>query len=256
MINAFKAAIAASPSHDTIDIVVAGAGINGAPFLLPNDKPASLDKDPPMPFNAPLTVNTVGLSNTAKLAQHYFSLPSKRSQTASKSLILIGSIGGTWRYTSCRYLQCVQVGVRGFFRKISKPLANSGIRVNLIAPWIMDTPLTQTGRHVSSRGSANWRASRCGKGGLDVNRCVVRSIPKNRRCILIMAILFVTCSKDALKLILFSLGHAFAVDPHRILDLCDDSKCHDGGVGIQEYFRNELPGYEEKIGKLMNMFDF
>ena len=34
-------------------------------------------------------------------------------------------------------------GVRGLFRSIREPLVTNNIRTNLIAPWIMDTPMSQ-----------------------------------------------------------------------------------------------------------------
>ncbi|KAK4690317.1 hypothetical protein P7C71_g6446, partial [Lecanoromycetidae sp. Uapishka_2] len=74
-VAAFKSAIKYS-HNSSIDVVVAVAGLFGAPFILPNEEPASLDHDPPPPPTAGpvFDVNIKGVYYTSKLAQHYFSL--------------------------------------------------------------------------------------------------------------------------------------------------------------------------------------
>ncbi|OCK72869.1 NAD(P)-binding protein, partial [Lepidopterella palustris CBS 459.81] len=139
-VAAFKAAIAFSPSHATVDIVVASAGVFGDPFLAADDPPASLDSDPPAPNLVALQVNTIGSFYTAKLAQLYLTLPGAGAKEP-KCLILVASLAAYFdiplmsSYTASKY------GVRGLFRSVRPLLADRGVRVNLLAPWIMDTPL-------------------------------------------------------------------------------------------------------------------
>lgn len=140
-VAAFKAAIAFSPSGATIDIVLAAAGVFGDPFLSADEPVVSLKSDPPAPSTIAFEVNSIGAYYTAKLAQLYFKLPGGPSATEPKSLILIASLAAYFdipvmsSYTGSKY------GARGVFRNIRSLLADRGIRVNLIAPWIIDTPL-------------------------------------------------------------------------------------------------------------------
>jgi 5'-hydroxyaverantin dehydrogenase len=141
-IVAFESAISSGLDGSSIDIVIASAGLWGVPFLLPNDEAASLDKDPAAPPLGPINVNLIGLSYTAKLAQHYFSLPGPTT-TSDKTLILIGSSGGYLEIPLAATYNASKWGVRGLFRTIREPLAAKGIRVNLIAPWLTDTPMSR-----------------------------------------------------------------------------------------------------------------
>jgi 5'-hydroxyaverantin dehydrogenase len=140
-VAAFKAAIAFSPTHDTVDIVVASAGVFGDPFLAADEPAVSLESDPPAPNLVALKVNSIGSFYTAKLAQLYLKMPKSGPSSEPPSLILIASLAAYFdiplmsSYTSSKY------AVRGLFRSIRPLFADRGIRVNLIAPWIMETPL-------------------------------------------------------------------------------------------------------------------
>lgn len=139
-VAAFKAAIFFDPDR-VLDIVVANAGLFSEPFIAPDEAPITFDQDPPKPDTAPWEVNTIGLSFTAKLAQLYFELPSEKPAPKPKSLILVSSIAAyvdfpvVAAYTSSKY------GARGFFKNMRGIFSSRGHRVNLIAPWIYDTPM-------------------------------------------------------------------------------------------------------------------
>ena len=140
-IKAFKAAIAHSPSKDKIDIVLAFAGVFDPPFFTPGECPPSLEEDPPVPVTNGLEVNLKGLYYTAKLAQHYFGLPSNSQQSYDKTLILISSLLAYWELPlACSY-NASKWGVRALFRTLREPLASRGIRLNMIAPWLQPTPM-------------------------------------------------------------------------------------------------------------------
>lgn len=146
-VEAFKSAIAFSGSN-SIDVVVTAAGLGGSDFISPNEEPPSLDKDLPEPRLAALTldVNSKGVYYTSKLAQHYFALPSSTLKTADKSsrksLILISSLAGYLELNAADYTAS-KWAVRGLFRSIRSRMEDLGYRVNLIAPWVMDTPMSK-----------------------------------------------------------------------------------------------------------------
>ena len=225
-IAAFRSAIAFGSSGSKVDIVVASAGLWGTPFLHPNDELASLDKDPPAPPMGPINVNLIGLSYTAKLAQHYFSLPTSGSKS-SKALILIGSSGGYLEIPLAAAYNASKWGVRGLFRTIREPLAAEGIRVNLIAPWLMDTPMSRA----------------------DSPAFQAVDLPVGKPAAVVKAV--IRCAVDE-----SISGRAFVVGPRTTMDLADDEDGHDGVLVIKKFMRNELPGYKEKIAKLMEMFGF
>lgn len=140
-VAAFRAAVLFHPDR-VLDIVVANAGMFSEPFVTPDEPPVSLDQDPPRPETGPWEVNCIGISFTAKLAQLYFELPSDKPASKPKSLILVSSIAAyvdfpvVAAYTSSKY------GTRGFFKNVRGIMASRGHRVNLIAPWIFETPMT------------------------------------------------------------------------------------------------------------------
>ena len=146
-VKAFKSAIKFS-GQDSINIVVAAAGLAGASFIHQEDAPPSLSNDPPQPSPAGPTfdVNAKGVYFTSKLAQHYFSV-SNVSREASeapfrKSLILISSLAGYLEINAADYT-ATKWAVRGLFRSIRSKMEDLGYRTNLIAPWVMDTPMSK-----------------------------------------------------------------------------------------------------------------
>ena len=144
-VQAFKSAIAFAGSN-SIDIVVAGAGLSGQRFISDQEETPSLNRDPPVPKAAgpTLAVNAEGAYYTSKLAQHYFALPSTSENIAryKKCLILISSIAGYLEIVASDYTAS-KWAVRGLFRSIRSKMEDLGHRVNLIAPWIMDTPMSK-----------------------------------------------------------------------------------------------------------------
>ena len=154
-ITAFKSAITYS-ARSTIDIVVAAAGVAGSPFIAPNEDPPSLEKDPPLPDSADLNfdVNAKGVYYTSKLAQHYFALPlpssSSSPQTTTQSspppfrkcLLLIASLAAYLEINGADYTAS-KWAIRGLFRAARSKMEDRGCRMNLIAPWVMDTPMSK-----------------------------------------------------------------------------------------------------------------
>ncbi|KAL9630779.1 MAG: hypothetical protein Q9164_006246 [Protoblastenia rupestris] len=142
---AFKSTITYSHTQ-SLDIVVAVAGLFGAPFILPYEEPASLDNDPTEPptTGPVIDVNIKGVYYTCKLAQHYFGLKGTHnaSPTPRKSLIVMGSLAGYFEFPQVVDYPLSKWAVRGLFRAIRPVMEDQGYRMNLIAPWIMDTPMS------------------------------------------------------------------------------------------------------------------
>lgn len=146
-VSAFKSAIAFS-KRDSIDIVVAVAGLPGTTFVESQEEAPSLDKDPPEPKLAGPTfdVNAKGVYYTTKLAQHYFALKPKSPDSLPairKSVILISSLAG-YLEINCGDYTSTKWAVRGLFRSVRSKMEDLGYRVNLIAPWVMDRPMSKS----------------------------------------------------------------------------------------------------------------
>ena len=127
--------------HSTVDTVLAAAGVFGIPFLAADEPAITLEDDPLEPSMVAVEVNTVGSYYTAKLAQLYFALPGSPPISEPKSLILISSLVAYMHTPLMSSYTASKFGVRGMFHSIRPIFADRGMRVNLIAPWIMDTPL-------------------------------------------------------------------------------------------------------------------
>ena len=143
-IHAFKSAIDFG-QRNSIDVVVAAAGVTGGRFEADIESP-SLEKDPPLPSASSLAfnVNAKGVYYTCKLAQYYFSLPvaseNAKSSSYRKSLVVISSIAGYLEINNTDYTAS-KWAVRGMFRAERSKMEDNGHRINLIAPWVMDTPM-------------------------------------------------------------------------------------------------------------------
>lgn len=220
----FRQALKSSSNH-TLDIVVGAAGVAGGPFMTPADEPLSLDKDPPAPLSSPIDVNVTGLLYTAKAAQLYLSYQTKErpeTQTDMKSLVLLGSLGGYMEIPLLANYNASKWGVRGLFRTLREPLLGSNIRLNLIAPWIMDTPMSQV--EVAMFKSVDVPIGRIEDVVDAVGHCV---------------------TDDRIT------GRSFAVGPHRILDLKDDAEGTDAAEAMRGFWENELPGFAAAMERLM-----
>ena len=148
-VDAFKSAIGFS-SHKSIDFVVAAAGLAGHAFVAEDEEPPSLEKNPPPPRLSILTldVNAKGVFYTSKLALHYFALPpssehspqTNATKEPRKCLMVVSSLAGYLEIGAADYT-AAKWAVRGLFRSTRSQMEDLGYRINLIAPWVMDTPM-------------------------------------------------------------------------------------------------------------------
>ncbi|KAL3420479.1 short chain dehydrogenase [Phlyctema vagabunda] len=154
-VDFFRSAVQWSP-HGGIDAVVANAGILDSypTFQTPN----GLDADePPEPNFKTIDVNLIGVMYTAHLACFYLprnpgSVKASAAGNVSQSprdrhLLLISSVAGICPIPGQLLYGVSKHGVVGLFRQLRSTSFTSGIRVNLLCPYFIDTPLI----HVSGR---------------------------------------------------------------------------------------------------------
>ena len=142
--NAFKSVVKHSPSGKALDVVVAAAGVVSGPLILPGEEPPGLENGPLEPQIGPLMVNTVGVLYTTQLARYYLRLPSPSNETSTstKALILFGSTACYFGAPMAATYNASKHGARGLFHSVREPLAKQGVRINMMCPWIMPTPMT------------------------------------------------------------------------------------------------------------------
>lgn len=161
-VEAFKRAIKfGPPGAGGIDIVATFAAVDFAQHLVDFTMAAaagsaSLDRDPVAPTTKCLDVNLRGTFFSAALALHYFRLfsppPSASASSASsttttttttKSLIFISSLAAYLDDTHNTTYTTSKFGTRGLFRALrARAHDEMNVRVNLIAPWGVKTPMT------------------------------------------------------------------------------------------------------------------
>jgi 5'-hydroxyaverantin dehydrogenase len=221
-----------------VDIVVASAGLGGGPFITSASAP-SVDEDPPVPSTAAIDVNLTGVFYTASLALYYFRVPPKTSSTngpttngshadgekADKSLVFISSLAGYIDLPWASAYNAAKFGVRGLWRSLRGGVSGlspqHNIRVNLIAPWFVKTPMTSAIASKIDELGYEWATV---EGVVDG---VVR------------------CAADAgIK------GRAIAILPGGNVDLGDDTEGGEGGEALKkvmEFARGKGDGEGEKF---------
>lgn len=161
-VDFFRTATELSPTKG-IDAVVANAGITEEAMSF--QRPVGLDTpEPPKPnFNA-FDVDIVGVMYTAHLAMWH--LPrNPRSQTASPStipgpntpdrhLLLIGSVASIAPLAGSVQYSVAKHGVLGMFRSLRSTAFANGIRVNMLCPYFIDTPIIPAGGRLLLAGGA------------------------------------------------------------------------------------------------------
>ena len=156
----FKDAVKVSP-HGGIDTVVANAGI-----VDPNssiEAPEALDAaEPPPPSLRVLDVNMIGVMYTTHLALFYLprnpnSLPATqshdpRSTPRDRHLLLISSIAGLSPFPGQTLYGVSKHAVVGLFRSLRCTSFAHGVRVNMLCPYFIDTPLFVTAGRLNTAG--------------------------------------------------------------------------------------------------------
>lgn len=161
-VDFFHEATKLSP-HGGIDAVVANAGITEPTFGF--EQPKNLDAEEPSPPNLKcLNVNLIGVIYTAHLALYYLprnpgsenidpeKAPGKSSR--DRHLLLIGSIASLIGLPGQAMYSTSKHAVLGLFKELVGSTFVHGVRVNLLCPYFIDTPLIPTGAKLLLAGGA------------------------------------------------------------------------------------------------------
>ncbi|KAK2804622.1 hypothetical protein FQN51_001823 [Onygenales sp. PD_10] len=163
----FREAAKLSP-HGGIDTVVANAGINKLDESRGFETPTidyQTHPNPPAPSFTTIDVNLTGTLYTVHLALSYLpknpgstrcsANPSSEVAERDRHILLLGSIAGMIPLTS-QIPYCISKhGVMGLFRTLRNTAPISlGIRVNMLCPYFVDTPILGTPGKVFMSGVA------------------------------------------------------------------------------------------------------
>ena len=131
----FKAAVSNSPAK-SCDIVIANAGIAKTDDVFTVDDV----EDPIEPNLDIMRINALGPLYTAKLAMHYFH---RQPETAERDrcLIVKGSLAAYLDLPGAIQYNVSKFGMRGMVDCLRRTGWQTGVRVNLIAPWFIATPI-------------------------------------------------------------------------------------------------------------------
>ncbi|KAK5444212.1 hypothetical protein LTS15_010565 [Exophiala xenobiotica] len=139
-VQAFEAAMKNSPQR-SCDVVIANAGVVGQDDMFTLEgKPGYPAGPPKKPNLKTMDINLTGLLYTVKLAIHYFrrqAIDASRDRCLILKCSLAGYIDvpGSIQYNTSKY------GVRGVMRCLRRTSWQEAIRVNLVAPCYIQTPI-------------------------------------------------------------------------------------------------------------------
>ncbi|KAF3917271.1 hypothetical protein AA313_de0204231 [Arthrobotrys entomopaga] len=165
--NLFRKTLELSPKK-AIDSVIANAGVNeiGADFvprpfgqLLPYPSFHTIPRtkhfltvpgqpeDPQEPNLTTMNVNITGVIYTAYLALQYFRnhpcMPRESYPNAShdRSLVLVGSIASLYSLSHAPFYNTSKHAVLGLYRSIRQTAKPDRVRINLLCPYWIETPI-------------------------------------------------------------------------------------------------------------------
>ncbi|KAF2652954.1 NAD(P)-binding protein [Lophiostoma macrostomum CBS 122681] len=160
-VNLFKEAARLSP-HGGIDTVVANAGIAGADAL---QDPGDLSvAEPQKPSFKIMDVNCTGVLYTTHLAYYWLprnpgsqpcSMDSEPERdTRDRHLLLLGSIASLAPIVVQPQYGAAKHAVLGLFRSLRASSHMAGVRINLLCPYFIDTPIVTPIARASLAGGA------------------------------------------------------------------------------------------------------
>ncbi|KAI4654034.1 hypothetical protein J4E93_001803 [Alternaria ventricosa] len=139
-----------------IDIVIPNAGILAEKNLfdmVPATLPNPGDTPPPPPSFACVSVNLQAVYNTCYLALHHFRLPRTAATSFKPSIVLIASLAAYIGYPYSTTYSMSKFGVRGLLYSLRERAMHSSIRINLVAPWYVDTGIAKQADFVEDNGA-------------------------------------------------------------------------------------------------------
>lgn len=163
-VDFFHQAIKLSPTGG-IDSVVANAGISD-PVNPPFWDPMGYDADQPrQPNISCLNVNLIGVTYTTSLALYYlqrnpnshasdYRRQPRVGEVRDRHLLLLGSVASLGPIPGQILYGAAKHGVLGLFRSLRSTAFVGGLRVNLLCPYFIETPLITTGARVLLAGGA------------------------------------------------------------------------------------------------------
>lgn len=167
----FRDAAALSP-HGGIDAVVANAGIADTDFAFcraqdkKNGENGDVGPGPARPNLGCLDVNLVGAAYTAHLAMYWLSRnpgsspkdlgkPRTPDHLRDRHLLLVGSVASLWPVAQSTQYTTSKHAVLGLFRSLRGVAGwQAGVRLNLLCPYIVATPIVQPIARLALAGSA------------------------------------------------------------------------------------------------------
>lgn len=237
-VSAFKAAIRFAPRRETtppttLDHLVINAGIMDKPFFIASDTGmTNLDDDPPEPDARPIDVNTKGCMFSLKLAQLYMSSPAA-DKAPPRSVVFVLSPESYVTLPASIIYGGSKFGARGLFRSSRVPLANKGVRVNALVPWLMET-----GMNAGSDGVSE-----------TLLNLGVQFVSVEAHARVVMHLLSNNSIAGRAVAVVQPEGKAFA-------DVEDDDS---GGDGIRKYWEllhGGWPGWREGLQRMYGMMGF
>lgn len=151
-----KAALAFSPSQE-IDILVTSAGVSGGPHQMKPEPATALEDTTPPPPHKAVDINLVACFHTIHLAIKYgmgldkLQTPKTTDAEAApvppptrklKSVVLVGSLASYAGIPGSPDYSMAKFGVRGMLRSLQGSFGGLGVRLNMLAPYFVDTPMT------------------------------------------------------------------------------------------------------------------
>ncbi|CAN8100140.1 unnamed protein product [Discula destructiva] len=146
----FQTAARLSPTGE-IDAVVASAGVSDREGTITGkgfENPAGLDApNPPAPDLKCIEVNLIGMLYTAHLALFWLQQNSKAPSASDtrdardRHFLIIGSSAGLFALPGVPQYVTSKHGVTGLFRSLRTLSFRQGIRVNMLCPYFVDTPI-------------------------------------------------------------------------------------------------------------------
>ena len=148
-VHLFKEAIRLSP-HQGIDTVVVNAGIVDRKVQFEN--PIDLDvKDPPVPDLRVINVTLIGAMYTTHLGLFHLARNPGSPPASAKSvpsptqrdrhILLIGSCASFMPIPAQALYAAAKHGILGMYRSLRTCSSLQGVRVNLICPYFVNTPM-------------------------------------------------------------------------------------------------------------------
>ncbi|KAK4164206.1 putative dehydrogenase [Cladorrhinum sp. PSN259] len=156
-VSLFKSAIAASPTKG-IDCVVAGAGIVDVANTFDTPQRGKGEDDAPVePRLKVIDVNLKGVMYTTHLGLYYLprngTVGGGKDQARDRHILMVSSVAGLMPLPSQTEYAASKHGVMGLFRSLRGTSWTRGVRVNVINPYFVETPLFSAGGRVLLAGA-------------------------------------------------------------------------------------------------------